>query len=206
MKKKCNGLIRKGSYSKKKCAYCGIELYDDFTRDHVPPRFIFKCRDDAISENWIAIPCCYKCNQYSSVIEQRLMDLCAHIDETANRDLIVQNNKSGEFNLLMGKIAFGYRSHETNKYLNTINPKVKYFLRNEIEDSNIRTFLKIRHDGVIDDLSSNAGSSGLLFYLDNIILASSRTDLSSVFWHEYNVNYDFVRMPFYDTLYVQIQF
>lgn len=201
-------LISKGTYNPKRCAYCRKVLSNDKTQDHVPPRFIFKEYNYNIIEKRITVPCCIDCNQDYSVIEQRLVPLFKHIHEgTANLDQIEAFNQNEDFNILMTKIALGYRNHESSKILiNPIEPLISYFLSKDVDKGTIEDFKKISSENLIDGISSNAKSHGLLITCGDVVITSSPTDIFSEFWHEYNLNNDYVRMSFYETLFVQVQF
>lgn len=208
MKRNINRLICKGTYNPTRCAYCGKVLSNDKTRDHVPPRFIFKEYNNNISEERITVPCCINCNQDYSVIEQRLVPLFNHIHKgTANLDQIEAFNQNGDLNILMTKIALGYRHHESAKIQNCfIKPTISYFLSKDVDSGIIEDFKKIRCNNFIEDISSNVKFSGLLITCGDAIIASTPTDIFSEFWHEYHINNDYVRMSFYDILFVQVQF
>ncbi len=201
--------ISKGTYNPKRCAYCGKVLSDDKkTRDHVPPRFIFKKYNDNILEERITVPCCMTCNQNYSVIEQKTVPLFELLYEgNADLEQIEKFNQNGDFNILMTKIASGYRNHESSKILiNTIEPLISYFLSKDVDKGTIEDFKKISSENLIDDISSNAKSHGLLITCGDIVIASRPTGIFSEFWHEYNLNNDYVRMSFYETFFVQVQF
>lgn len=210
MKRKHNRLIPKGKHSTKRCVYCGKELFfDDKTKDHVPPRFIFKENSDDIKENRITVPCCFKCNQKYSIIEQRLKPLFEQLFYNMETDVkkIGDFNQKSDFNILMTKIALGYRYNESSKiFTDLIEPKISYFLSKDVDKNIIASFKKIRFDNCIEDISSNAMFSGLIITFDDIYLASTPTNILSAFWHEYDINHDCVRMSFYDKLFVQVQF
>lgn len=191
-----------------RCAYCRIMLTDNGTRDHVPPRFIFKNHGDEINEQRITIPCCFECNQKFSIIEQNLIPLFNRLyDGLADSELIESFDKNGEFSLLMKKIAIGYRYKETSKLLyDDRMPEVSYFLSNDVDRNWIQAFKKIRYDDCIEDISSNPTYPGLIITIDHKYFACAPTDIFSIFWHEYSPNSDYVRMSFYDTLFVQVNF
>lgn len=208
MKRESNGLILKGTYSVHRCIYCGCLLNKNKTKDHVPPRFIYRNYIGTIDENRFTVPCCIRCNQEYSVIEQRLIPFFEKIHEdTADTDVIQSYNNNYDFEHLMTKIAIGYKYIETRKiFSRCYNPKVTYFLKKNVDASKIVEFKRIDNSGIIDDISSNASFPGIIITFDNQIISCAPTDLSSEFWHEYNMNLDYVRMSFYDTLFVQVQF
>lgn len=209
MKRESNRLIPSGVKCPKKCVYCGEVLSsDNKTKDHVPPRFIFKDIRDSINENRITVPCCYRCNQKYSVVEERLKPLFEQIyKKEVNPKLIGTFNQTGDFSLLMTKIALGYRHHETSKVSTVLSrPIISYFFSNDVDAYVIESFKRIRHDDCIEDISSNKKYPGLIITLDDAVIATAPTDIFSEFWHEYNVSEDYVRMSFYDTLFVQVQF
>lgn len=209
MKRESNRLIPSGTNCAKKCVYCGgVISSENKTKDHVPPKFIFKDMGGSINEKRITVPCCYECNQKYSVAEERLKPLFVQIyNKKANSELIEQFNQNGDFSQLMVKIARGYRHYESSK-ISHVNrhPSISFFFSRDVDANTIETFKKIRHADYIEDISSNTKYPGLIITLDDFIIATAPTDILSEFWHEYNVNNDYVRMSFYDTLYVQVQF
>lgn len=192
------------------CVYCGKVLcIEDKTKDHVPPRFIFKEISDEIKENRITVPCCFKCNQKYSIIEQRLKPFFEQLfyNRVTNIEQIGDFNQKSDFNILMTKIALGYRYYESPRiFTDLIEPKISYFLSKDVDKNKIESFKKIRFDNCTEDISSNSMFPSLIITCDDICLASTPTNVLSVFWHEYDINHDCVRMSFYDKLFVQVQF
>lgn len=204
-------------FSKMNCVFCNHSPSDDniITKDHIPSKSIFK--GEHIEEQRITVPCCFKCNQKFSVIENKIEPIFRALRNPDYDCLKVQQmiNDNADLDFIIGKIALGYKYHWTEMpvYHNKI-AKIVYLLQG-INDAEISKFKSMSIENISPEIDS-ANNIFLIFKIQkndesltrNLCGAIQNTGnfFNEYFWHYYDKYDDFIKFAFYDKLFVKVLF